>query len=246
MSSTEKKADAPADAPEGEEGAEAAPARKDEPAEAVMGEDEFYAAEHVEKAKLDSALSNRSMEFYACLGQSSFKRYNFHWLGDSDFVYATGNTYQIYNVVSGKRQVFHGTDVDGIGSIAVHPSRKYFAVAEKGFQPNIYIYEYPSLRLYRVCRKGTDLMYAHVEFSTSGKTLASLGGAPDYTLTVWDWITQKVVLKSKAFGQDVFRVSFSPYTDDILFTCGTTHIKFWKMAQTFTGLKLQGEIAKFG
>ena len=105
MSSTEKKADAPGGDPaaEGEEAAEAAPARKDEPAEAVMGEDEFYAADHVEKAKLDSALSNRSMEFYACLGQSSFKRYNFHWLGDSDFVYATGNTYQIYNVVSGKR-----------------------------------------------------------------------------------------------------------------------------------------------
>ena len=24
------------------------------------------------------------------------------------------------------------------------------------------------------------------------------------------------------------------------------HLKFWKMAQTFTGLKLQGEVAKFG
>lgn len=41
-------------------------------------------------------------------------------------------------------------------------------------------------------------------------------------------------------------MSFSPYTDDILFTCGSGHIKFWKMAQTFTGLKLQDEIAKFG
>ena len=44
----------------------------------------------------------------------------------------------------------------------------------------------------------------------------------------------------------MYRASFSPYTDDILFTSGFTHIKFWKMAQTFTGLKLQGEIAKFG
>ena len=32
----------------------------------------------------------------------------------------------------------------------------------------------------------------------------------------------------------------------ILFTAGSGHIKFWKMAKTFTGLKLQGEIAKFG
>jgi len=65
-------------------------------------------------------------------------------------------------------------------------------------------------------------------------------------LTVWDWLAQRVILKSKAFSQEVFRVSFSPYTDDILFTCGSGHIKFWKMAQTFTGLKLQDEIAKFG
>ena len=45
---------------------------------------------------------------------------------------------------------------------------------------------------------------------------------------------------------DVYRVSFSPFTDDILFTSGSGHIRFWRMAQTFTGLKLQGEIAKFG
>jgi len=89
-------------------------------------------------------------------------------------------------------------------------------------------------------------MYAHVEFSSTGKLLASLGGAPDYTLTVWNWQQQKVVLKAKAFSSEVYRVSFSPYTDDILITSGTCHIKFWKMAQTFTGLKLQGQIAKFG
>jgi len=74
----------------------------------------------------------------------------------------------------------------------------------------------------------------------------SLGGAPDYTITVWDWMAERVILKAKAYSQDVYRASFSPYTDDILFTSGFTHIKFWKMAQTFTGLKLQGEIAKFG
>lgn len=73
------------------------------------------------------------------------------------------------------------------------------------------------------------MLFAHVEFSTSGTLLASLGGAPDYTLTVWEWTKQRVILKNRAFGQEVYRVSFSPFTDDILFTCGLTHIKFWKM-----------------
>lgn len=54
------------------------------------------------------------------------------------------------------------------------------------------------------------------------------------------------MLKSKAFSQDVYRVSFSQFNQDFITTSGTGHIRFWKIAQTFTGLKLQGDIAKFG
>lgn len=91
-------------------------------------------------------------------------------------------------------------------------------------------------------------MYAHVEFSifSKGELLASLGGAPDFTITIWNWKNEKVVLKNKAFGAEVYRVQFSPYTDNVLFTMGSIHIRFWQMAQTFTGLKLQQETAKFG
>lgn len=206
--------------------------------EKEMALDEFYPEGHLEKKFPDSALSKRTIQFFGCYGQTSYKRYNFHWLGDEKFIFVTGNTYQILNLATGERQIFHGRDVDGVGSICVHPSKKYFAVAEKGPWPNIYIYEYPSLKLYRICKLGTETMYAHVEFSKTGNMLASLGGEPDYTLTVWDWLKQKVILKAKAFSQEIYRVSFSPYTDNILFTAGQGHIRFWKMATTFTGLKL--------
>ena len=46
--------------------------------------------------------------------------------------------------------------------------------------------------------------------------------------------------------QDVYTIKFSPYFDGILNSCGTGHIRFWKMASTFTGLKLQGQLGKFG
>ena len=39
--------------------------------------------------------------------------------------------------------------------------------------------------------------------------------------------------------QDVYTIKFSPYFEGILNSCGTGHIRFWKMASTFTGLKLQ-------
>ena len=55
-----------------------------------------------------------------------------------------------------------------------------------------------------------------------------------------------IILKAKAFSQEVYHVQFSEYSENILATSGLAHIKFWKVAETFTGLKLKGEIAKFG
>lgn len=42
------------------------------------------------------------------------------------------------------------------------------------------------------------------------------------------------------------QVSFSPDDEGRLTTSGTGHIRFWRVASTFTGLKLQGDIGKFG
>ena len=39
---------------------------------------------------------------------------------------------------------------NGIGCVAVHPLRTHFCVCEKGVSPTIYIYEYPSMNLYKV------------------------------------------------------------------------------------------------
>lgn len=212
----------------------------------LMGKDEFYPENHVEKVIADSTISRRNVAFYSCVGQMSNKRYNLHFLEDDLIIYTTGNTYQTFNLTTKEQKIYFSKDTDGIGSIAVHPSRQYFAVAEKGPWPNIYIYEYPSFKLYRILKKGTEMMYAHCEFSVSGGKLVSLGGAPDFTITVWDWVAQRIILKARAFQAEIFRASFSPYTDNVLFTAGNSHIRFWKMAQTFTGLKLQGEVGKFG
>lgn len=48
--------------------------------------------------------------------------------------------------------------------LKVHPSHNYFAIGEKGNMPNINIFEYPSLKLYRILRKGTQKGYAFMDF----------------------------------------------------------------------------------
>jgi WD40 repeat protein len=99
-----------------------------------------------------------------------------------------------------------------------------------GVFPNIYIYEYPSLKLYRILRKGTEKSYSSIIFSGSGDYLASVGSEPDYLLTVWDWKQERLLLKSKAFSQEVYRVSFSQFNQNWLTTSGTGHIRFWKIS----------------
>uniref|UniRef100_K3X7R6 EML-like first beta-propeller domain-containing protein n=1 Tax=Globisporangium ultimum (strain ATCC 200006 / CBS 805.95 / DAOM BR144) TaxID=431595 RepID=K3X7R6_GLOUD len=149
------------------------------------------------------------------------------------------------NAILERRYLF-GFGGGGIGSLAVHPSKRFFAVGEKGIKPNITIYRYPSAKVCGVLRNGTEFSYSSVVFSQDGEKLASVGGAPDYLLTVWNWRQQQTILRCKAFGQDVFSVQFAPNDSGFLTTSGVGHIRMWRMASTFTGLKLQGDIGKFG
>ena len=144
----------------------------------------------------------------------------------------------------------------GIGAIAVHPNQNYFAIGEAGKSPAICLYKHDIARdsetkcpeYHKVCSlsSGTQSKFNDLEFNMDGVYLASISGSPDHTLTIWDWKAQTVILRCKAFSQDVFTVRFSRYNNNKLFTAGTGHIRFWEMAQTFTGLKLQGQIGKFG
>lgn len=92
-------------------------------------------------------------------------------------------------------------------------------------KPNINIFEYPSLKLHRILRDGTEEAYAHLDFSPKGDKLASVGSAPDYMLTVWDWRNEQIILRSKAFSQDIYKVAFSPEDEGHLCTSGSGHIR---------------------
>ena len=206
----------------------------------------YYEDSHQEKQLRDSAVPQALGKYHWCAGFDSLKKNNLHVLAEDKILFAIGSTYHVYDINTREDKIFFSKDGDGIGALAVHPSRNYFAVGEKGDWPNVYIYDFPATRLYRVLRKGTEKMYACMAWSGSGKMLATVGSAPDYMLTVWDWKDEKVILKSKAFGQEVYKVTFSPKYEQEIITSGTAHIRFWKMAKTFTGLKLQGDIGKFG
>ncbi|KAI8619969.1 hypothetical protein BC830DRAFT_1059801, partial [Chytriomyces sp. MP71] len=179
-------------------------------------------------------------------GFDSHKRSNLFFLDDTTLLTSVGNVLVFINVKTSDQSYFEGLRDGGIGAVAVHPSRKFIALAEIYPQPSIFIFQYPSMALYRILRGGTTRAYSDIAFNAKGDKLASVGADPDYMLTVWNWKSQEITLKSKAFSQDVYKVSFAPENDGILTTSGMGHIKFWQMSATFTGLKLQGYLGKFG
>ncbi|MBZ3875207.1 Cilia- and flagella-associated protein 44, partial [Sciurus carolinensis] len=179
-------------------------------------------------------------------GYDCRKRANLQLLDSSTLMYIAGNQLILLNFKTKEQTYLRSSSGQGIGVIGVHPYKTYFTVAEKGSFPNIIIYEYPSLKPYRILRDGTEKAYAYVDFNYNGTLLASVGSSPDYTLTIWNWKDEQPILRKKAFSQDVFKVTFNPEDDEQLTTAGSGHIKFWEMAYTFTGLKLQGSLGRFG
>ena len=170
------------------------------------------------------------------------------WTSNEEFAYITGHVVCFMNIQTRQRRFLHGRDNGGIGSIAMSPDLIYFAAAERSIntQPNVYIYSFKTMRLYRILRKGTTRGYASVAFSPHNKNhLAALGCAPDYLLSVWDWRNERLLLKCKAYGQEIFSIRWGQFPG-MLTSVGVGHIRFWKMATTFTGLKLQGDLGKFG
>lgn len=81
------------------------------------------------------------------------------------------------------------------------------------------------IRLPFILSDGTELGYAYVDFNYNGTLLASVGSNPDYTLTIWNWKEEQPILRTKAFSQEVFKVTFNPEDDEQLTTSGSGHIK---------------------
>ncbi|XP_053196505.1 cilia- and flagella-associated protein 44 [Scomber japonicus] len=194
----------------------------------------------------DSEIPENLLHLSHTFGYDSGRRANLQLLDDRTLMFIAGNLLILLDVSTKEQRYLRSCSGGGIGSITTHPSRQYFVVAEKGNQPDIIVYEYPSLRPYRILRGGTERAYSFVDFNRDGGLLASVGGAPDYMLTLWDWRQEMVMLSCKAVSQEVYRVSFSPFNPGLLTSSGSGHIKFWKMASTFTGLKLQGLMGHFG
>ncbi|RNF04267.1 flagellar associated protein [Trypanosoma rangeli] len=160
---------------------------------------------------------------------------------------ASGRFVMFVDVKSGKIMSTPGPENGGVGVVAVHPSRRFYVVCEKlPNDPLIRVYSWPSREEVGQFVGGATRGFSACCFNKDGTMMATVGMYPDYSLAVWNWNTRGMILRSKCHNSDVYTVVFSRFDSGVLVTGGAGNIKFWSMANTFTGLKLQGLLGKFG
>nr|XP_029730533.1 LOW QUALITY PROTEIN: cilia- and flagella-associated protein 44-like [Aedes albopictus] len=188
------------------------------------------------------------LEFDYSYGYDCKRPFNLCKIDDATLVFASGNLIHFFDVATQTVTTRRSSTGGGIGCIQTNPNPElcHLTVGENGDNPPIIIYQYPEMNVVNILQNGTTQAYSRVDYSADGELLVSQGCDPDYMLTVWNWRDAEIILRCKSFSNDVINVMFSPTVAGHLTSCGLGHIKFWKMAQTFTGLKLQGELGRFG
>jgi hypothetical protein len=136
---------------------------------------------------LAQGLPTNLLQLEHSFGLDLHRHRNVHVLGTATLAFAAGSTVVLRDMETGTQTYLRCSRGNGIGALAADRTGTYLAVGEAGERPLITIYEFPSLRRCRVLREGTIHAYADLAFNPEGDRLASVGGSPDYLLTVWAW-----------------------------------------------------------
>lgn len=120
--------------------------------DAEAGEKETYEAHKLRKEQTVHDLGRECIALYHLFGADLSRRGNFALIAEDTIAYAIGNAVIFENLASKSKQYLLGVDEGGIGCIAIHPSKELFAVGCKGFQPKIYVYSYPDMKVTLVAR----------------------------------------------------------------------------------------------
>ena len=133
--------------------------------EGKMADNFFYPDDHADTEIQEYPIPRGCLKFSNTFGHDSYKRYNLWLIDENTVFFGAGISYHFFNIETQDDRIFFSRDGGGIGSVCIHPTRKFYAVAEKGTFPNVFVYSYPDHKLYRILRKGTERSYSSSTFS---------------------------------------------------------------------------------
>lgn len=148
--------------------------------------------------------------------------------------YASGHTLQLMNVATRKNLDYVFTAKNLITSISFCGKENLIAISEKGY-PDIQLLTTPHLKPYvmqRYLLGLTDDSTVSLCFSADGSKLVSLGSAPNYTITLWDF-RKGVILCQISNGGPANQVSVNPLNPHQICTSGSGAIRFWWLREGY-------------
>jgi WD40 repeat protein len=157
-----------------------------------------------------------------------------HYIDEHVLVYPAGHNTIIYNTEDRKQKFIHGTEgTEGISAMAVCPSKRFVAVAEKAERGLVNMYDLKTLKKRKVLSTTeiTSKQYVSVAFSQDNQLLLTMGGAPDWTLICWNWAKAKPVAITKIANgvNGINQCSFSLVDPTYCCISGNGCIKFFRI-----------------
>ncbi|TYZ58912.1 hypothetical protein PybrP1_009516 [[Pythium] brassicae (nom. inval.)] len=123
------------------------------------------------------------------------------YVDDQAIAYPAGHNMVIYSLDEKRQKFIAGTEnTEGITAVAIAPSRRFLAVAEKSDRGLVSIYDLKTLKKRKVLSsvETQGRAFVNMEFSADNQLLLTQGGAPDWILTCWNWAKGKAVASIKS------------------------------------------------
>ena len=156
-----------------------------------------------------------------------------HFHDDSTVVYSVGHTVVLYNSSERQQRFIAGSsEALGFSAIALCPSKRFIAVAEKADRASIVVYDLRTLRKRKNLSQpdASCSRYANICFSQDNETLVAItGDGATPSLVTWRWakgkVSATVALQEGPPGSVYFECLYSPL-DNIISTCSTAGLYF--------------------
>lgn len=107
----------------------------------------IYTVEELRRPQSVADIGRESSALYHTFGLDTLRKKNLQLISERTIVYAVGNAVVFEDLDTKIKKYLLGLDEGGVGCVAVHPCRKIFAVGGRGYQPKIYIYTYPDMKV---------------------------------------------------------------------------------------------------
>lgn len=165
-------------------------------------------------------------------------RDNFCYLDEQTVIFPVGHNTVVFNLEQKTQRFLSGTEkTEEITAIAVSPSKKFVAVAERSERGVITVFDLHTLKRRRLLTttETSTREFVCVAFSPDSKFLMAQGGAPDWTLVIWAWEKAKFLAATKTAtvaNSVLYQCSFAPNDNNLICVTGNQVFKLLRLTDS--------------